>query len=446
MPDLLSPEIHVVGGGLAGCETSYQLLKAGFEVTLHEMRPENCSPAHKTEHLAELVCSNSFKSVDENSAPGQLKWEMLELDSLVIKAAIKHRVAAGQALAVDREALSQEVATQLESFRGFRLLRKELKALPSFSEMQSKNQYWTIATGPLTADSLAHNLIESTCSRGALHFYDAIAPIINADSIDQSKGFWANRWDKGKTADYFNIPLDELQYKTLLQDIAAAEKMPLHAFEKTKYFESCLPIEVMAERGPETLRFGPLKPVGLCPPGSTKWPYAVVQLRKENEQSSMLSMVGFQTKMKWPDQQRVFRKFPGLESAEFFRLGSVHRNTYFEGPRILNPDLSLKSNNRVQIAGQLTGVEGYSESTAIGLLAGLALAARLGGKLWTMPPATTMLGSLLNYVTVGPLGAYQPMNANFGLLPSIQRRKGVGKSEVKKLKCQAARESFSLWK
>lgn len=439
------PEIHIVGGGLAGVEAAYQCLKHGLKVVMHEMRPAKTTPAHKTGDLAELVCSNSFKSDSEQSAPGQLKWEMAKLDSLVVKSALECRVPAGQALAVDRVRFSAAIRSALCQFPSFSLKSEEVTSLPSAQEMIDKNQWWVVATGPLTSGPLVQAIEEASGSDRKLYFYDAIAPIINADSMDLTQGYWANRWDKGETADYFNIPLDKEQYTSLIGEILNAEKMPLHNFENAQYFESCLPIEVMAERGVDTLRFGPLKPVGLVDPRTGKRPWAVIQLRKENESGSMLSMVGFQTKMKWPEQRRVFGQLPCLENVEFYRYGSVHRNTYVEGPEILNPDLSLKKSPRLFLAGQITGVEGYTESSSIGLLVGLSLSRKIAGQEWELPPEHTMLGALGRYICFGGKGHYQPMNSHFGLLPTIQRKRGISKADVKVMKCQRAQDAFLSW-
>ena len=439
------PEIHIIGGGLAGVEAAYQCLRRGLKVTLYEMRPARKTPAHQTGDLAELVCSNSFKSDSLESAPGQLKWEMASLGSLVVEAANSSRVPAGQALAVDRVKFSAAVKERLHSFTGFTLEEKEVTQLPPEEEMARKNQLWLMATGPLTAEPLARALSEMSGLEKSLYFYDAIAPIIDAQSINMDEGYWANRWDKGEGQDYFNIPLDKEQYEDFVQGVIDAEKMPLHDFEKVQYFESCLPIEVMAGRGKDTLRFGPMKPVGLIDKRTNKRPWAVIQLRRENDSASMLSMVGFQTKMKWPEQKRLFSKLPCLKEVEIYRYGSVHRNTYVEAPRILSENFSLKKNNRLFLAGQITGVEGYTESAGIGLLAGICMVDKALGRKNQLPPKTTLLGALGHYVLFGSHGKYQPMNAHFGLLPTIERKKGVSKSDVKIKKTQLAKEAFKAW-
>lgn len=437
---------HVVGGGLAGCEAAWQLAKRGIPVCLHEMRPLKMTPAHQTGNLAELVCSNSLKSMADDSAPGQLKREMLALDSLIIRSGYEAKVPAGQALAVDRERFSDAIGKSLLETNRVERLHREVTEIPSLAELESRNEIWIIATGPLTADALAAQV--KTLAGGAerLHFYDAIAPVIDAESIKMDSAFFADRWQKGEDGgDYLNLPLNEEEYNRFIDAVAASEKMPLHDFEDVKYFESCLPIEVMVERGRETLRFGPMKPVGLTDPRTGRWPYANLQLRKENIDATMFSLVGFQTKMKWPEQRRVFGLIPGLEEAEFLRFGSVHRNTYIKSPDVLNSDLSFKSNPRVFLAGQITGVEGYTESAAIGLMAGRHAFNKLMGSKQTNPPADSMLGALVNYVTIGPLGDYAPMNANFGLLPAIPKVRGQGKKDRQVEKVSRAWKAFEAW-
>lgn len=438
--------IHVVGGGLAGSEAAWQVIRQGIPVVLHEMRPAKMTPAHQTGDLAELVCSNSLKSMADDSAPGLLKREMLALDSLIIKSGLEARVPAGQALAVNREIFSAAITKALESSGLLTRVHEEVTAIPSEEELKKNNELWIIATGPLTSDDLAHQVLELAGGAKKLHFYDAIAPVIDAESIDMSKGFMADRWQKGEDGgDYLNLPMNEKEYNDFIDAVSAAEKMPLHEFEEVKYFESCLPIEVMIERGRETLRFGPMKPVGLTDPRTGRWPHANIQLRKENVDATMFSMVGFQTKMKWPEQARVFKMVPGLETVEFLRFGSVHRNTYIKSPDALAPDLSFKSNRRVFLAGQITGVEGYTESAAIGLVAGRHAAAKMKGESFSSPPPDTMLGALVNYITVGPLGDYSPMNANFGLLPVVAKVRGKGKKDRQAEKVSKAWQSFQQW-
>lgn len=437
---------HVIGGGLAGCEAAWQLAKRGIPVCLHEMRPIKMTPAHQTGNLAELVCSNSMKSLAHDSAPGQLKREMLALDSLIIRSGHEARVPAGQALAVDRERFSQAISQALLETNRVERLHGEVCDIPTLDELELRDEVWIIATGPLTSDALASKVKALAGGAERLHFYDAIAPVIDAESINMDSAFFADRWQKGDDGgDYLNLPLNEEEYKRFIDAVAAAEKMPLHDFEDVKYFESCLPIEVMVERGRDTLRFGPMKPVGLTDPRTGRWPFANLQLRKENVDATMFSLVGFQTKMKWPEQRRVFGLIPGLESAEFLRFGSVHRNTYIKSPDALNEDLSFKSNPRVFLAGQITGVEGYTESAAIGLIAGRHAANKLQNKRRLNPPSESMLGALVNYITVGPLGDYAPMNANFGLLPGIQKVRGQGKKDRQAEKISKASAAFETW-
>ena len=439
---MATAHVRIVGGGLAGSEAAWQCLKAGLQVTLYETRPKVQTPAHQTGDLAELVCSNSLKSLDYNTAPGQLKREMAALDSLIIKAADIAKVPAGQALAVDRAVFSEQVHSKLSAMPSFSL---ESRVVDGEFIAAHPDDIWILATGPLTSEALIPYL-ESLCDKGhgdRLFFYDAIAPVIEADSINMDKAYWASRYDKGD-ADYLNIPMDKDTYENFIDAIAGAEMMPLHEFEGVHYFESCLPIEVMAERGRETLRFGPLKPVGLKDPRTGKDPHAVIQLRKENKQATMLSMVGFQTKMKWPEQKRVFTSIPGLEDANFFRFGSVHRNTYINSPEVLGTDFSFKKASNTFLAGQITGVEGYTESAAIGLLVGRSVVARVMHETFCLPPETSFLGALGRYVTEGPLGDYQPMNVNFGLLPRLENRK-LPKAKRKIAHCERANETFNAF-
>jgi methylenetetrahydrofolate--tRNA-(uracil-5-)-methyltransferase len=436
--------VHIVGGGLAGSEAAWQCLQLGLRVVLHEMRPERMTPAHQTGRLAELVCSNSLKSMAENSAPGLLKHDMTKFNSLVLEAAYKAQVPAGQALAVNREIFSSYIETMLEQHPSFTRVYEEVSSFPTEDELSLDRDVWILATGPLTSSSLSEFLDYQFEGQKRLYFYDAIAPVLEAESIDTDQGFWADRWDEdqGKQGSYFNIPLNKDQYYAFVDAVIAAEKMPLHDFEEPKYFESCLPIEVMIERGRETLRFGPMKPVGLTDPKTGRWAYATLQMRKENLEGTMLSLVGFQTKMKWPEQKRVFSMLPGLSECEFYRYGSVHRNTFVNGPVVLQSNLALKKNKRVFLAGQITGVEGYTESAAIGLLAGRFAAATLLQKPFQAPPKTTMLGALHDYVTVGPAGVFQPMNANLGLLTPVPKSEVRAKDERKALQCSRAKSAF----
>ena len=406
--------ITIIGGGLAGCEAAWQLLAAGHRVTLVEMKPERFSPAHTSPLLAELVCSNSLRSDRIQNAVGLLKAEMRALNSLILAAADASAVPAGRALAVDREAFSRQVEDGLQRKPGFTLVRREVQEIPS-------EGFVLIATGPLTSDALAANLAERT---GAKHlaFYDAIAPIVTGESIDRTRVFRASRYDPEGGGDYLNCPLNLEEYERFLNALLTGEKVPLHTFEETKCFEGCLPIEVLAERGPRTLTFGPLKPVGLTDPRTGRQPYAVVQLRHENLAATLFNMVGFQTKLTWPEQRRIFRMITGLEQAEFTRYGSIHRNTFLNAPAVLRETLQLKTDNRIFFAGQITGVEGYVESAAMGLIAGLSLSRHADGKTFLPPPPTTALGSLIRFLTASDPTAFQPMNVNFGLLTPLGGR------------------------
>lgn len=405
------------------------------------MRPKKLTAAHTSGDLAELVCSNSLKSMAPQSAPGLLKHDMAHLDSLILRSAYGAQVPAGQALAVDRRKMSDAIKSALEASDRFSLSNDEVDSIPDLATMEAANEYWIIASGPLTSPALSKALGPYCGGAENLYFYDAIAPVIEAESINLDQVFRASRYDKGD-ADYLNIPLNKDEYNAFIDAVIAAEKMPLHEFESTKYFEACLPIEVMIERGRDTLRFGPMKPVGLTDPKTGRWPYAAIQLRMENREGTMYSMVGFQTKMKWPDQKRVFSMLPGLGESEFFRFGSVHRNTYVQSPKVLNSDLSFKSHPRLFLAGQVTGVEGYSESAAIGLLAGRSAGAKANGRVFPMPPKHSMIGALHHYITQGCLGPYAPMNTNLGLLPTIVKTKGQSKDARKERQCQSARDEF----
>lgn len=437
-------QVKVIGGGLAGCEAAWQCLRRGLKVELVEMRPTKLTPAHQTGNLAELVCSNSLKSLDKNSAPGLLKEEMQALGSLIVMAALKSAVPAGQALAVDREKFSQTIRDALFADKNFTMTEAEYRTLPDVETLSQSHQCIIVATGPLTSDDLMPSLLDLCGNSERLHFYDAIAPIIAADSIDFDHCYKADRYGKGD-ADYLNIPLDKSEYEAFIKDILTAEYALPHGFENAKYFESCLPIEVMAHRGTETLRFGPMKPVGLPNPKTGQIPHAVIQMRQENIDATMYSLVGFQSKMKWPEQKRVFSRFPALRNAEFLRFGSIHRNTFLESPKVLNRDLSFQNNPHIFLAGQITGVEGYTESSAMGLLAGQAAAARLLGEVFSSPPRETMIGSLWHYITQGGLGEFQPMNANFGLLPPLPRVRKETKPERKIRQCSRASEALKVY-
>jgi methylenetetrahydrofolate--tRNA-(uracil-5-)-methyltransferase len=413
--------VHVVGGGLAGSEAAWQLAGAGLDVVLHEMRPVRATEAHRTAGLAELVCSNSFRSDDaQGNAVGLLHEEMRRAGSLIMAAADRHKVPAGGALAVDRDGFSGEVTARLEQHPRVTLDRGEVAGLPPAD--------WgcvILATGPLTSPALAEAVARLT-GEAELAFFDAIAPIVHKDSIDFSVAWFQSRYDKegpaGSGADYINCPMDRSEYERFVAELLAAPKTEFKEWEaSTPYFEGCLPIEVMAERGLDTLRFGPMKPVGLTDPRTGRRPHAVVQLRQDNRLGTLYNMVGFQTKLRHGEQARVFRTIPGLGAAEFARLGGLHRNTFMNSPRLLDPLLRLKAMPRLRFAGQVTGVEGYVESAAIGLLAGRFCAAEQRGEEPAPPPATTALGALLAHITGGAEAeTFQPMNVNFGLFPPIE--------------------------
>ena len=408
--------VNIVGGGLAGCEAAWQLARRGIEVDLYEMRPERTTEAHTTSHLAELVCSNSFRSAESTTAIGLLKEEMRLLGSLVMDQADRHRVPAGGSLAVDREGFARGMSESIESMSGVHIHRQEVLELPDGPTI--------IASGPLTSSSMAERL-RTFFGQDYLYFYDAIAPIVTAESIDMARAFRASRYGKGSD-DYINCPLDREQYEALVDGILAAEKVETREFERCVHFEGCLPIEEMARRGRQTLAFGPLKPVGLTDPNTGRRPHAVVQLRQDDRRASLYNIVGFQTKMTYPEQRRIFRSIPGLENAEFVRLGSLHRNTFIDSPRVLEPTLQTRRRGDLLVAGQLVGVEGYLESAAAGWLAGLNAARLVAGTSPVVPPETTTLGTLVRYVSDPGGRDFQPMNANYGLFPALPgpRRKG----------------------
>ncbi|HEX6783594.1 MAG TPA: methylenetetrahydrofolate--tRNA-(uracil(54)-C(5))-methyltransferase (FADH(2)-oxidizing) TrmFO [Sphingomicrobium sp.] len=433
----MSFDIQIIGGGLAGSEAAWQLAEAGLRVRLSEMRGgSDSTPAHETDRLAEMVCSNSFRSDDaDHNAVGLLHQEMRALGSLVMRAADKHRVPAGSALAVDREGFAVEVTATIAGHPNVELVRERVDHLP--------NHPTIIATGPLTGSSLADAIAAET-GHGALAFFDAIAPIVHRDSIDMDVSWMAARWDKGGK-DYINCPLDKDQYQAFVQALVDGEKMPFHDWEKdTPYFEGCMPIEVMAERGPETLRHGPMKPMGLDNPRTGRWPYAVVQLRQDNSLGTLWNMVGFQTKLKHGEQVRIFRTIPGLENAEFARLGGIHRNSFINSPRLLDRELRLRSKPNIRFAGQITGCEGYVESAAVGILAARFAAAELSGGLAPPPPPETALGAILAHITGGAEAeTFQPMNVNFGLMPPPPGR--LRKADRKKAYTDRARAALAEW-
>ena len=408
--------VDVIGGGLAGSEAAWQLAERGHDVTLHEMRPVRGTPAHKTDRLAELVCSNTFKSTETTNAHGLLKAEMRMLGSMVLQAADEARVPGGSALTVDRDAFSAGVHGRVTSHPRITVERGEMSGFAAPC---------VVATGPLTSEALA-DAIRARLGVESLAFYDAIAPIVSGESVNTDVAFRASRYDKetmpgapGAEGAYLNCPMTRAEYEAFIAALASADQATAHDFDAVPYFEGCMPIEEMARRGADTLRFGPMKPVGLVDPRTDKRPYAVVQLRMEDRGGRMWNLVGFQTRLRYPEQQRVFRMIPGLENADFLRFGSIHRNSYLNSPASLTPHLSLRDDPRVLFAGQLTGVEGYTESTATGLVAGINLSRMLHGLDPVLPPPTTMLGSLYRYMREADPAHFQPMNANFGLLDEL---------------------------
>jgi methylenetetrahydrofolate--tRNA-(uracil-5-)-methyltransferase len=402
----------VVGGGLAGCEAAWALAERGIAVRLHEMRPLVKTPAHQTDQLAEIVCSNTFKSLELVNAHGLLKAELGVLGSLLMEVAQTVRIPGGSALTVDRKEFSGEVTRRIEGHPLVTVVREEVTELPSPG---------IVATGPLTSDRLGA-AIAARLGADSLAFYDAIAPIVSGDSLDLSVLYRLSRYGKGGGDDFLNAPLSASQYEEFIDALIAADQFEGHEFDAVPYFEGCLPVEEMARRGRETLRFGPLKPVGLPDPSTGREPHAVVQLRQEDRAGQMWNLVGFQTRLRIPEQQRVFRTIPGLGAAEFYRYGSIHRNTYLNAPASLTPHLSARDDVNLLFAGQLVGVEGYTESLATGLLAGINLARLLEGLEPVVPPPETMLGALMAYVHGADPGRFQPMNANFGLLPPLEKR------------------------
>ncbi len=448
-------DVHIIGGGMAGTEAAWQLAKRGLKVRLSEMRGGgDMTPAHQSAGLAELVCSNSFRSDDdEKNAVGLLHYEMRQLDSLIMAAAAKARVPAGSALAVDRDVFSAEVEAALAAQPTLDVVRERIDVLPSAG-------LTIVATGPLTAEALAHSIGAAT-GADSLAFFDAIAPIVYRDSIDMDVAWMASRWDKGAEAslemggdgrDYINCPMTKDQYLAFREELLAGDKTEFKEWEaNTPYFDGCMPVEVMAERGVETLRFGPMKPVGLDNPHwatpehpNGRWPYAVVQLRQDNKLGTLWNMVGFQTKLKHAEQVRVFRTIPGLEQAEFARLGGLHRNTFLNSPTLLDRQLRLKKAPHIRFAGQITGCEGYVESAAVGLLAGLMAAAEASSQEWSAPPRTTALGALLAHITGdAEADSYQPMNVNFGLFPPVDP--DVKKKVRKEAYTARAKADMAAW-
>jgi methylenetetrahydrofolate--tRNA-(uracil-5-)-methyltransferase len=428
-------DIVIIGGGLAGSEAAWQAANRGAKVTLHEMRPKEMTQAHKTGGMAELVCSNSLGSADMLNAPGILKEEMRRLNSLIIRVADDVRVPAGSALAVDREQFSFKITQALEGHPNIRILHEEVTEIPT-------DCICIVATGPLTSDKLSQAIAQLTDSKH-LYFYDAISPIVDADSINMDVVFLASRYDKGGN-DYLNCPMDEPAYNAFYDALRSAEKVQPKEFEKTPYFEGCIPIEVMAERGRQTMQFGPLKPVGLENPKTGARPYAVVQLRTENTHRSCYNLVGFQTKLTYGEQKRVFRMIPGLEQAEFLRYGSLHRNTFINSPRLLRDTLQFKARGTLFFAGQLVGVEGYTDSAAMGGLAGINASRSLAGLPLVTPPPTTAHGCLVSHLTTSDPRHFQPMNTNFGLFPPLAAPTR-DKERKRRLTGQRALEDLTAW-
>jgi methylenetetrahydrofolate--tRNA-(uracil-5-)-methyltransferase len=440
----MSDTLHIIGGGMAGSEAAWQAAKMGVPVVIHEMRPKVGTFAHRTGDLAEMVCSNSFRSDDdEHNAVGLLHWEMGAAGGLIMETARAHRLPAGGALAVDRDPFAAAVTARINEHPLISISYEEVTALPS-------SGHWIIATGPLTSGTLAESIRAAT-GADALAFFDAIAPIVYAESIDMSQAWLQSRYDKGETAEeqqaYINCPMDKAQYEAFIDALLAADKTEFHEGETAGYFDGCLPIEVMAERGRETLRFGPMKPVGLTNPHSTEKPYAVVQLRRDNKLGTLYNIVGFQTKMKYGAQTTVFKMIPGLQDASFARLGGIHRNTFINSPTLLDDQMRLKSRPNIRFAGQITGVEGYVESAAMGLLAGRMAAAEILGRTLPPPPPETAMGSLIHHITGGAEAkTFQPMNVNFGLFPPIDARGGRrGRKDRYKAYTDRAKAAFTAW-
>jgi methylenetetrahydrofolate--tRNA-(uracil-5-)-methyltransferase len=427
--------ITIIGGGLAGCEAAWQAAQRGIPVVLHEMKPHRFSPAHELPGLAELVCSNSLRGISLDNAVGLLKEELRRCGSLIMEAAETTCVPAGGALAVDRQLFSEYVTAQVESHPLIRIERTESTGIPAEGIV-------IIASGPLTSDALALSLADLTGDR--LYFYDAIAPIVAADSLDMTKVFAASRYGKGDGEDYLNCPLNEDEYLRFIDELNRGEKVPARDFEKVVHFEGCMPVETMAERGVETLRFGPMKPVGLVDPNTGREAHAVIQLRAENREKTMYNLVGFQTKLTWPEQRRIFRMIPGLEGAEFVRLGSMHRNTFINSPALLDATQQLKSDQRIFFAGQITGVEGYVESAASGFLAGIAASHLVQGRPVSVPAPETALGALMRHITNADVKHFQPMNVNYGLFPDLPGR--VPKKEKRQKLAERALLALDEWR
>jgi methylenetetrahydrofolate--tRNA-(uracil-5-)-methyltransferase len=427
--------LTIIGGGLAGSEAAWQAAQRGISLVLHEMKPEKYSPAHHLPGLAEMVCSNSLRGDSLDNAVGLLKEELRRCNSLIMEAAEATRVPAGGALAVDRQLFSAYVTEKIHNHPLISIHHGETAEIPVTGDV-------IIASGPLTSDTLANSISCLTGDR--LYFYDAIAPIISAETLDMTKIFAASRYGKGDGDDYLNCPLNEEEYLHFVDELNRAEKVPTRDFEKIIHFEGCMPVETLAERGVETLRFGPMKPVGLIDPRTGYEPHAVIQLRAENREKTMFNLVGFQTKLTYGDQRRIFRMIPGLEQADFVRLGSMHRNTFINSPALLLPTQQLKSDPRIIFAGQITGVEGYVESAASGFLAGIIATCRATGRAYAVPPQETALGALMAHITNADARHFQPMNVNYGLFPDLPGR--VKKKEKRQLLAERALSELETWK
>ena len=441
----MDKSLNIIGGGMAGCEAAWQAANMGIDVTLFEMRPKVKTFAHQTEKLGEMVCSNSFRSNDhEQNAVGLLHWEMMLANGLIINTAYQNKLPAGGALAVDREEFADTVTSKINNHPNIRISNEEITTIPTEGQ-------WIVATGPLTSSKLANSIAELS-GTDALAFFDAIAPIVYFDTINMSKAWMQSRYDKGETEEertaYLNCPMSEEQYYKFIDALLAADKTEFKDGEIANYFDGCLPIEVMAERGVETLRFGPMKPVGLTNPHSDEKPYAVVQLRRDNALGTLYNIVGFQTKMKYGAQKEILRMIPGLEEAKFARLGGIHRNSFINSPSLLDKQLRFKFRSNIRFAGQITGVEGYVESASIGLLSGRLAALEILNKGIPDVPADTAIGSLVNHITGGANAkTFQPMNVNFGLFPIIEGVKGGRKGRVERYRAytQRAKNSWSNW-
>lgn len=442
----MEPVVQIIGAGLAGCEAAWQLVKRGVKVRLFEMKPQKFSPAHKNSNWAELVCSNSLRSDDaEHNAVGLMHEEMRRFGSLIMEAADQTKVPAGGALAVDREGFAKFITERLKASPLLEIVNQEITEFPAADAPLT-----IIATGPLTSSAFIE-AIKNKVDQHSLSFYDAIAPVVYKESIDFSKAWFQSRYDKGDKYDYINCPMNKEEYYRFVDELLKAEKMPFHDFEEPHYFDGCLPIEVMAERGIDTLLFGPLKPVGLTNPHSAEKPYAVVQLRQDNKEDTLRNIVGFQTKMKYGEQTRIFRMIPGLEKAEFARLGGIHRNTFIQSPLLLDEFLRLKSQPNILFAGQISGCEGYVESADTGMLAGYYAACLAKGENPVVPPKTTATGAMLGHL-LDTTADYQPMNINFGIFPTIQgeitangKFRKIKGADRKEAYCQRALADFTDW-